>query len=65
MRAVLNAFRKYLMAPGQMLCFTSAELVTLGDALARLSRNGLLIPEGFPGSYSLTRAGYVAMRKTP
>ncbi len=60
--AVLNAFRRYLMAPGKMLCFTAPEVVTLGDSLALLTHKGLLVAERFPGSYSLTKAGFKAMQ---
>lgn len=62
--AVFRVFRRFLMTPGRMLCFTPAEQATLGKALTSLTRQTLLNAEQFPGSYSLTRAGFLAMRST-
>lgn len=59
---VLRLFRRFLMAPGQMLCLTSADEVCLMPALERLIRSGFLISEKFNGSYSLTEEGYHLMK---
>jgi len=61
-RTVLNTFRQYLMAPGKMLCFNNAELAVLEKPLAQLTKKGMLVAEGRPGSYSLTTSGYAAMK---
>lgn len=60
--AVLAVFRKYLMSPGKMLCFTNLQLSALREPLAQLLGKGLLVQENFPGAYSLTETGFNAMR---
>lgn len=59
---VLRIFRRFLMAPGQMLCLTTADEVSLMPALNRLIHAGFLISEKFNGSYSLTQEGYDLMK---
>lgn len=61
-RNVLSAFRKFLMVPGEMLCFANNDLVAMRGALARLTNTGMLVAERFPGAYSLTAAGFAMMR---
>ncbi|MHB0957145.1 MAG: hypothetical protein ACYC6N_08525 [Pirellulaceae bacterium] len=60
--AVLEVFRKFRMSPGQMLCFSSTDLIAFRTPLAQLTNDGLLIPEKFPGGYSLTQTGFAALR---
>ena len=60
--AVLAVFRRYLMSPGKMLCFSNPELQSFQEPLAQLADRGLLIREGFPGGYSLTEQGFTAMK---
>ncbi len=61
-RELLQTFRRFLMSPGQMLCFAGPDLAHYRDALARLTDRGLLVAESFPGGYSLTHAGFNVMR---
>ena len=61
-KKVLKTFRQYLMDPGRMLCFTGPMLVTHKNSVARLVRREFLVPETFKGGYSLTTAGFQAMR---
>lgn len=59
---VLSVFRKFRTSPGQMLCFSSSDIVVFRMPLAELADNGLLIAEKFQGGYSLTQAGFAAIR---
>ncbi|MHB8898335.1 MAG: hypothetical protein ACYC6Y_06270, partial [Thermoguttaceae bacterium] len=52
-QAVLGVFRKYLMSPGKMLCFSNADLQSYRGSLASLSHKGLLVKENFGGGYAL------------
>lgn len=61
-QAVLNVFRKFLMSPGKMLCLSHSELESYDESLSQLIDKGLLAEESFQGGYSLTEAGFVAMR---
>ncbi len=61
-QAVLSVFRKYLMSPGKMLCFSHSELEAFDESLTQLTDKGLLAEESFQGGYSLTEAGFAAMR---
>jgi hypothetical protein len=45
-----------------MLCFSSSDIVAFRMPLAELADNGLLIAEKFLGGYSLTQAGFAALR---
>jgi hypothetical protein len=59
---VLRIFRRFLMAPGQMLCLTAPDVASLMPALNSLMLSGFLMSEEFQGRYSLTQAGYHLMR---
>jgi hypothetical protein len=60
--SVLSLFRKYLMSPGKMLCLSGKDLEANTEPLDQLTSKGLLVNERFPGGYSLTEAGYAAMK---
>lgn len=60
---ILTVFRKYLMTPGRMLCLNNTDIGTMKRSLDKLIAAGLLIPEDFKGSYSLTRSGFNAMKE--
>ncbi len=60
-KSVLMVFRKYQIAPGQLLCFSGPSLKKHESALRRLTTKKMLLKERFKGAYSLTHAGYVAM----
>lgn len=59
---VLKIFRRYLMTPGQMLCLSGPEFETNKNALQELITTGFLVAEEFKGGYSLTDAGFRAMK---
>ncbi|MCA9132606.1 MAG: hypothetical protein KDA45_05615 [Planctomycetales bacterium] len=61
--SILAVFRKYLMTPGRMLCLNNTDIGTMKRSLDKLTAAGLLIPEDFKGSYSLTRSGFKAMNE--
>jgi hypothetical protein len=61
-RGVLETFRLFLMTPGLMLCFNGPHLAKYREALQTLTKKGFLVKESFRGGYSLTPAGYAAMR---
>lgn len=61
-KSILLRFRQYLMTPGHMLCFYGPDLQKRKKALQRLTDKELLVQEKFDGAYSLTPAGFVAMR---
>ncbi len=59
---VLRTFRRFLMTPGQMLCFYGPDLKKQDKAtLELLTDKELLVKEKFKGGYSLTQAGFAAM----
>lgn len=58
----LKAFRQYLVTPGQMLCFYGPELEKHKAALQKLTEKDLLVKERFKGAFSLTEAGFAAMK---
>jgi len=60
-RTVLNVFRRYQMAPGQMLCFSGSNLDSHKATLAKLIDKQMLLAEKFRGGYSLTKLGFSAM----
>jgi hypothetical protein len=62
---VLEIFRRFRMSPGQMLCFSRSDVEAFHMPLAQLANNGLLVAEKFHGGYSLTPAGYAAMKDGP
>lgn len=61
-KAVFRKFRQFLVTPGQMLCFFGADLEKHRTALRTLTDKELLTKEHFKGAYSLTRAGFEAMK---
>ena len=60
-KRVLQTFRRFLVTPGQMLCFYGPDLEQKRDTLRRLIDKDLLVKEEFNGAYSLTPAGFAAM----
>lgn len=60
--SVLRKFRQFLMAPGQMLCFFGPDLKKHQKALEELAAKDFLVEEEFDGGYSLTNAGFEAMK---
>jgi hypothetical protein len=61
-KTVLSTFEKYLVTPGKMLCFFGPDLERHRAALLRLTERELLVKEQFKGAYSLTHAGFKAMK---
>ena len=61
-RRVLRTFRQFQVTPGQMLCFYGPNLKKLRAALHQLTEKDMLVKEEFNGGYSLTRAGFAAMK---
>ncbi|MBN1851935.1 MAG: hypothetical protein JW829_04395 [Pirellulales bacterium] len=59
---VLRTFRQFLVTPGQMLCFHGSSLNRNQAALKQLIAKELLVKEHFKGGYSITEAGYAAMK---
>lgn len=62
--AVLDVFRRYLVAPGEMLCFHGKWFDEHSGSLHHLTVEKLLTREQFKGGYSLTKAGFAAMQST-
>ena len=58
----MRTFRQYLVTPGKMLCFFGPNLEKHESALQQLTRKDFLIKETFKGAYSLTDAGFEAMK---
>ena len=58
---VMRTFRRFLMTPGQMLCFDGPNLKQDKATLELLTDKELLVKEKFKGGYSLTQAGFAAM----
>jgi hypothetical protein len=61
--AVLKVFRDFLVAPGEMLCFTGPVLDKHRLTLRQLTAKDLLVEEQFSGGYSLTAEGFREMRR--
>lgn len=61
-QGVLRVFREFLVTPGQMLCFCGPRLKTHRSALRQLAEKELVVKEEFKGGYSLTPAGFAAMK---
>ena len=59
---VLRTFQQFQVSAGQMLCFYGPNLEQFKPALQELTEKELLIQEQFNGGYSLTQAGFVAMK---
>lgn len=60
--SALGVFRQFLVTPGEMLCFYGPNLEKHRSALRQLMARDFLVKEEFHGAYSLTRAGYAAMK---
>lgn len=60
---VLDVFRQYRVKTGQMLCFYGPQRERLEAPLRSLIERKLLEKDSFPGGYSLTRAGFAAMKQ--
>lgn len=58
---ILRTFRQYLIAPGEMLCFSGTNLKQNKATLEQMTEKQLLLREQFQGGYSLTRVGFKAM----
>ncbi|MFP6676963.1 MAG: hypothetical protein VB878_17905 [Pirellulaceae bacterium] len=61
-KTVLRTFRQYLVTPGKMLCFFGPNLEKHKTAFLRLTEKEFLVKERFKGAYSLTPAGFEAMK---
>lgn len=61
-KAVLRTFQQYLITPGKMLCFFGPNLEKHDAALQQLTEKDLLVKEQFKGAYSMTQAGFEAMK---
>ena len=61
-KSVLRRFRQFLMTPGKMLCFFGPDLERHRPALQAMTDRKLLVKEQFKGAYSLTPAGFEAMK---
>ena len=61
-KRVLGTFQKYLVTPGEMLCFSGQNLEQDKATLELMSDKNLLDREVFKGGYSLTKDGFTAMR---
>jgi len=61
-RWVFSVFRQFLMAPGEMLCFNRPNITRHRTAFRQLADKGFLVKEKFSGGYSLTQAGFAAMK---
>ena len=59
---VLEHFRRYLMSPGDMLCFSGQDIESMGTGIEDLVKRCMLVPERKKGSFSLTKQGFEAMR---
>ena len=60
---VMGTFRRFLITPGQMLCFYGPNLKQNKATLERMTEKKLLVKETFQGGYSLTYAGHTAMNR--
>ena len=60
---VLGTFRRFLITPGQMLCFFGPTLKQNEATFELLIDKELLVKERSNGGYSLTQAGFAAMSK--
>ena len=61
-KKALYTFQQYLITPGTMLCFYGPDLEKHKSALQKLTDKELLVKERFNGAYSLTHAGFEAMK---
>ncbi|MAT73189.1 MAG: hypothetical protein CMJ58_27195 [Planctomycetaceae bacterium] len=60
--AVMDVFREFLVGPGEMVCFPTPLAEKHAASLKRLTQRDYLTKEEFAAGYSLTAAGYRAMR---
>ena len=60
---VLRTFREFLITPGQMLCFSGPQLAQAKASLTKLHEKKFLEKESVKGGYTLTRAGFKAMKE--
>jgi hypothetical protein len=58
----MRTFQQFQVNPGQMLCFYGPNLQQFKPALQDLTERELLVEEQFNGGYSLTQAGFAAMK---
>lgn len=63
-KRVLRTYREYHIRPGQMLCFSGQDLERHRTTLEQMSDKELLVKETFKGGYSLTQAGFSAMKQS-
>jgi hypothetical protein len=61
-KTTLRTFQQFRVTPGKMLCFFGPTLEKHRAALQRLTDSDLLVKEQFKGAYSLTHAGFEAMK---
>ena len=54
---VLQVFRSYKIAPGELLCFSGPNLQKHEAGLKKLAVRKMLIKERFKGAFSLTASG--------
>ena len=62
--AVLDVFRRFLVTPGEMLCFHGPWYEEHRESLYRMTAKKMVTKEEFAGGYSLTRAGFAAVQST-
>ncbi len=61
-KTVLRTFQQYLVTPGAMPCFFDPDLEKHKKAFRELTEKDFLVEERFKGAYSLTLAGFKAMK---
>jgi len=61
-QSVLKVFRQFLIGQGEMLCFQGPLWEKHKTSLRQLTERDYLFQESFKGGYSLTKAGFVAMK---
>ncbi len=59
---VLRTFLQYQVTPGKMLCFFGPNLTKHKAAFDTLTKKDMLVKENFKGAYTLTHAGFAAMK---
>ncbi|HEU0068072.1 MAG TPA: hypothetical protein VFQ26_02270 [Nitrospiraceae bacterium] len=62
-KRLLLIFRRFLVAPGEMLCFYGSDLSHKKETLKKLVERQYLSEERFKGGYSLTSEGFAAMKE--
>ncbi len=61
-QSVLKVFRQFLIGQGEMLCFQGPLWEKHKVSLRQLTERDFLLQESFKGGYSLTKAGFAAMK---